>query len=372
MTELAEPRRTSWTAADLLAVELPEPRWAIEGLVPEGLTFFAGAPKLGKSWLGLGLGVAIASGGCALGRVQVEGGDCLYLALEDNPRRLQGRLRMILNGDRPPEVLFVETEWPRLDEGGIGQLEAWLDEHPAARLVVIDVYPRVRPYSGERSGNLYQSDYDAASLLQALAVRYGVAIVALYHTRKAEASDFVETVTGTFGTAGAADTIIVVKRARGEADATLHITGRDVAEQELALRFAPDAGTWALLGDAAEYGLGETRKVILAAVAAHKTLSPKGVADVTNVSYETAKKTMQRMFNDGQLAANKGQYSRPAASPLSNVSRVSLEPLQAASSGLVTSDQTLPFGDTLGDTRGQPDLGTASLDEIRDYYENAS
>ena len=56
-----------------------------------------------------------------------------------------------------------------------------------------------------------------------------------FHTRKAEANDFVETVQGTFGTAAAADTIIVVKRRRDQADATLHITGRDVEEQELAL-----------------------------------------------------------------------------------------------------------------------------------------
>ena len=92
---------------------------------------------------------------------------------------------------------------------------------------------------------------------------------AVYHTRKAESPDFVETVQGTFGTAGAADTIVVVKRARGEADATLHITGRDVQEQELALRFAADAGTWELLGLAAEHDLHETRKTILETVAAH-------------------------------------------------------------------------------------------------------
>ena len=94
-------------------------------------------------------------------------------------------------------------------------------------------------------------------------------MLALYHTRKAESSDFVETVQGTFGTAGAADTIMVVKRARGEADATLYVTGRDVVERELALRFTPEAGTWELLGDAAEYRLGETRKEILEPVDAH-------------------------------------------------------------------------------------------------------
>ena len=309
---MSEPqgRRTSWTAAELLAADLPVPRWAVDGLFPEGLAFMCGAPKLGKSWLALGLGVAIGSGGAALAKIDVEQGDVLYLALEDNARRLQERLRTVLKDDDPPHRLEIWTEWPRLDEGGDARIVEWLDEHPKARLILIDVWPRIRPYSRDR-GNLYQADYEAASLLQKIAVTYGIAIVALYHTRKAEASDFVESVQGTFGTAAAADTIIVVKRARGEADATLHITGRDVLEQELALRFAPEVGTWELLGDAGEYALGQTRKEILDAVRAHGALTPKQASELTSVSHELAKKTMQRMFNDGQLASDKGSYSLP-------------------------------------------------------------
>ena len=304
----APARRTSWTAAELLAADLPAPRWAVDGLFPEGLSFMCGAPKLGKSWLGLGLGIAVASGGHALGGIEVAQGDVLYLALEDNARRLQSRLRLLLGGDRAPEGLYLETEWPRLDEGGAERLAAWLNDHPAARLVLIDVYPRVRPYARDR-GNLFQADYEAASVLQTLAATHGVALVALYHTRKAEASDFVETVQGTFGTAAAADTIVVVKRARGEADATLYVTGRDVLEQERALRFTPEAGTWALLGDAAEYTLGETRKKILDAVRIHGELTPKQASEqLTGVSHDLAKKTMQRMFDDGQLVAKRGRY----------------------------------------------------------------
>jgi hypothetical protein len=88
------------------------------------------------------------------------------------------------------------------------------------------------------------------------------------------------------------------------------VTGRDVAERELALRFAPDTGTWELLGDASEYGLGKTRKAILAAIEAHRELTPKAVSDLLeNVSHDLAKKTMQRMFSDGQLAADAGKYS---------------------------------------------------------------
>src|SRR6266540_3999994 len=75
-----------------------EPRFAVDGLIPEGLAFMCGAPKLGKSWMALGLSIAVAAGGRALSAVQVERGEALYLALEDSPRRLQSRLRMLLAG----------------------------------------------------------------------------------------------------------------------------------------------------------------------------------------------------------------------------------------------------------------------------------
>lgn len=308
MSETIPARRTSGTARELLEVELPEPRCAVDELIVEGLTFECGAPKIGKSWLGLGLGIAVAAGGFAFGKIKVEKGEVLYLALEDNPRRLQSRLRMLLQGDPPPEGLYIETEWERFDRGGIGRLQAWLDEHPDTRLVVIDVWTRIRPFAQNHSDR-DQADYEAASLVQALAVQRGVAVLALYHTGKAESSDFVETVQGTFGTAGAADTIIVIKRSRGEADATLHVTGRDVEERELALQFVPETGTWELLGDAAEYTLSETRKVILETIEAHGALTPKQVSELTVIAHELAKKTMQRMFRDGQLAADGGKYS---------------------------------------------------------------
>ena len=49
-----------------------------------------------NSWLALGLCVAVAAGGFAFGNVHVEKGSALYLALEDNERRLQFRLKKIL------------------------------------------------------------------------------------------------------------------------------------------------------------------------------------------------------------------------------------------------------------------------------------
>ena len=357
-------RQTRWNARDLLGATFDEPRYAVEGMFPEGLSFVAGAPKLGKSWMALGLAVAVASGGRALGAVPVERGEALYLALEDSPRRLQTRLRMVLDGAEAPSGLELVTEWPRLDDGGVEALDAWLDEHLDPRLVLIDVWPRIRPRTDKRTDH-YQADYDGAAALQNLAIRRGVAVVALFHTRKAEAGDFVETVQGTFGTAAAADTIVVVKRARGQADATLFVTGRDVEERELALRFAPEAGTWALLGDASEYALGETRHQLLEAVRAHGSLTPKEAAEVTGIDHAHVKVALWRMAKDGQLAAEKGRYSSE-----DTVTPVTALPVEGQGGDRVTA-VTPPQGDDRGPLDGQPSvLSDRARDVVRRELEH--
>ncbi len=306
-TNSSASRRTSWTAADLMAATFEPARFAVPTLIPDGLTFLAGAPKLGKSWLMLGLGIAIACGGHALGTIEVERGEVLYLSLEDSPRRLRERLEQVLDGNVPPEGLHFETEWPRLGSGGAERIEGWINDHPAGRLVIVDVFTRIRAPELKRA-DLYRADYEAATELQAIATRSGVAIVCVYHTRKTEDPDFVAMMSGTFGLAAGADTILIARRGRGEADATLYATGRDITEQELALRFSPEARTWAILGDAAVYNLGETRRELYEAVKDHATLTPKQAASVTSVNYELAKKTLQRMAKDGELKADRGRY----------------------------------------------------------------
>jgi hypothetical protein len=59
-------RPTRFTAADLMAEELPEARWVVPDVLPEGITFLAGKPKLGKSWMVVGIGLSVATGGVAL------------------------------------------------------------------------------------------------------------------------------------------------------------------------------------------------------------------------------------------------------------------------------------------------------------------
>jgi hypothetical protein len=122
-----------------------------------------------------------------------------------------------------------------------------MDSHPDTGLVVIDTLGKVMPPSA-MGQSAYQRDYQVGSELKALADEYpGLAVVVLHHARKASSDDFVDTVSGTNGLAGAADTIIVLVRKRQSSDGTLHVTGRDVAEAEYALTVT-DGTSWKLEG----------------------------------------------------------------------------------------------------------------------------
>jgi hypothetical protein len=304
--------RTSWTAAELMAAEFPELRWAVPGIVAEGVTVLAGAPKAGKSWLALGLGLACATGGKALGAIAVDAGPALYLALEDTGRRLQTRLRLVLGPDPAPHSLTLATECPPLPSGGDAHIAGWLERHRSARLVVIDVLARIRgPVS--RDLPAYDADYRAVCRAKSVADRYGVPFVIVHHTRKASATDFLDEVSGTQGVAGAADSVAVLKRIRGKADGLLQITGRDVEEASYALTFAADIGAWQLSDTPAEeIALGDTRAAILAYVREHEGARPKAIADGTGLDYATVRQTARRMAGDGQLHADaQGGYYVP-------------------------------------------------------------
>jgi RecA-family ATPase len=209
--------------------------------VTTGLTILAGAPKLGKSWFALGMAFAISVGGRVLGDIKVSMADVLYLALEDTPRRLQGR--MVRMGVSPTVKLRLMTEWPH-GPRGILALDAWMLEHPETRAVIVDTVGKM---SGVEDGNSYQETYRFASDLKRVADRHEIAVVAITHSAKIKKEDWTHNVIGSVGTIGAADTIMVMTRPRGCVDGILSVTGRDVVEEEAGIRFDPDVGTWTML-----------------------------------------------------------------------------------------------------------------------------
>ena len=307
--------RTAWTADELMAEHFPPVRWAVPGLIAEGVNLLAGPPKVGKSWLSLGLALSVAAGNAALGSIPVQAGAVLYLALEDTPRRLQSRMGKLLDGQAGPHGLTLATTCPPLPEGGAAAIGNWLDRNPAARLVVVDVFAKVRgkPPMGVSA---YDADYAATGYAKGLADRYGVAVVLVHHVRKAGAEDFLEAVSGTNGLAGAADATLVLRRPRGEADGILYVTGRDVDEAEHALRFTAENGAWTLLdGPAGDYAMSGTRAAIMRHLRANPCSTPKAIAEATGISPGNVAKTCQRMAGDGQLTADPGGRYRVPGDP---------------------------------------------------------
>lgn len=303
--------RTAWTADELMATEFPEPRWAVPGILSEGVNLLAGPPKVGKSWLSLGLALAVAAGGRAMDSIPVEGGPVLYLALEDTPRRLQTRMRKILGTDRAPSTLTLATSCPPLPQGGSEAIAQWVERNPTARMVVIDVFAKMRGPSVPGS-SAYDADYAAVGHAKRIADHYGIAMVLVHHVRKAASDDFLAEVSGTNGLAGAADATLVLKRSRGQADGVLHVTGRDVDEAEYALRFYAEAGAWQLLeGPAADHTIGDTRATVLRYVRENPGARPKQIAEETGLDAALVRQTCSRMANDVQLIRKDGGYVVP-------------------------------------------------------------
>jgi hypothetical protein len=236
----AAPAIEMMTGAELLGLEFKPVKWVVPDVLCEGLTLFAGRPKLGKSWSVLDWALAVAGEAPAFGSIMCEPGDVLVLALEDSKRRLQERLRKYFaQGQR----ITVSVKWPRFDEGGIDAIKTWLDKRPEARLIVIDTLAKVRP-RGIANKDIYQADSDALAELHRLANERAVAIVVVHHTRKSDADDWLDSVSGTTGLTGSADSVIVLKRERGQADAFLFGTGRDLPEYELPLKFDDQTCRW--------------------------------------------------------------------------------------------------------------------------------
>lgn len=307
---IAKPRGPQgFKASEVMVMEMRDPKWAVEGYISEGLNILAGGQKLGKSWLALDLTIAVASGGLALGSIEVDAGDALYLALEDTLRRLKGRLEMLLRGAPAPERLELFTEWPRIGEGGEEWLQQWLTAHPSARLVVIDTLKKIRPGRG-KNGNAYDEDYEFMGKIKAIADEFQVAILVLHHVRKMKADDPFDLVSGTMGLTGAADATMVMQRVRGKTDATLHITGRDIEEREELLNWDRETGVWTMIGDAEEYRRSEQRRDLLRVMAERGgPMSPKDVYEVMGGNRSSIRSLMARMANRGDIQiTSPGKY----------------------------------------------------------------
>jgi hypothetical protein len=306
-----KPRFKRTSTNTIMATEFEPIRWTVPGYVPEGFSVLAGRQKLGKTWLAIDWALAVAMGGIAMGGVNVEAGDVLYIDMENGQRRIQRRIKVLYPNDQHrPDMSHLEwvTDAPALDKGFIDALEDWRGSVNNPRLVIIDVLQRIKPV-GNATRNAYENDYATWSPLQKWATDNGIAVVGLHHTKKGGADDPLEALSGSNGLSACADTTLVLDRDSN--GITLYVRGRDVDEKESALLFA--GGMWTITGDAADVRRTDERTTILDALReAGESMSPTEIADATRMTNQNVRQTLSRMARAGEvMKEGRGRYVHP-------------------------------------------------------------
>jgi len=311
-TEILTGRSSKISTGEVMRTTYKPIKWAVEGIIPEGLTVLAGRPKFGKSWMMLGLGYAISTGTPAWGYGQTRKGNVYYLALEDSERRIKDRI-LSMEGyfNTYPENFFIFTNFPKLGQGFTEELSRLLDADTNTGCVIIDTLQKIRPHSGGGKKNLYQSEYEDFETLQKLAISHGVPVIAVHHTRKrstkGEVLNPMDEISGSSGLQGVADTLIVCVRDGNKG--TMHVTGREVDEENYPMEFIRLNMTWKI--SAPETKQIDVGPMILSEwFRTHETITAKEAAEQFGVNLRTAQRKLKDLIDEGKLVAEK--MSNPA------------------------------------------------------------
>ncbi len=295
-------REAAYSAKDLKTQTFPPMRDVIPGLLTEGVTLLAGKPKKGKTWMAIDIAIATTAHRYCLGEFLPHRGDVLYIALEDNQRRMQRRIKQILfDDDVPwPERLTIIHAWRRVDQGGIDDLAAWLGEHPQARLIVIDTFSAIRPLKTDYG---FMEDYAALSGLQQLAGRHGIAILVVHHLRKAGADDFGDEISGTLGLTAAVDAYLVLRSSNdnggGHSKAELCLRSRDIEEQTFGATFSAETCRWTL--DRSSSADRSKNRILAVLAESDEPLSPAEIMRLSGLTRNIVDIHLSRMRRAGEV-----------------------------------------------------------------------
>lgn len=309
--EITKPKLElrSWHEAGITLRELQTKQfdpevWVIENILPEGACVFAAKYKSKKSWLSLGLGIAVAMGGKAMGRLDVVQGRVLYLDLEGKQQRVQKRVRAMLGVQRIPwpDNFHVFTSWPQGDEG-MEQLDQWFKAYPDTRFVVIDVLNNFRrPMT--KDDNFYNYDRVTVQPMNELFEHYHAAGLLVHHFNKTKGNtDIFDAITGSTGLPSAVNTMWALERDPNDSSITkFSLRGRDLEQDDpLALKWDDYLTQHIIEGPAAQVAISSERKAVLDLMADDQAHTPKGLATELGKSVESVQQILRKLLNDGLI-----------------------------------------------------------------------
>ena len=302
----------SMTALELMNMDIKPVQWVVPTLIPDGLTILAGDAKIGKSFFGWNIAIAVATGGIALSEIKIDSPrNVTYLALEDPPALLKERLDLMTNGDIPNNLHIINNIPFKFDNVGLKILENYIEE-TKSELIIVDTWRHVCPDSNGHQGSAYDVDYQMLIPVQNFAHSKGIAMMLITHTRKANDIDNVfNQIQGSMGIQAGCDTLMMLCRANGSH--SLHVNGRRILQEEYAMIL--NDGIWQLEGTASDYNKSEARKEILEHLleAGDTGLRYSDVLELTEKSKASIKHTLRRMLCDGDILQphKRGAYFHP-------------------------------------------------------------
>ena len=229
--------------------------FVIPDLLPIGLSILAGKPKTKKSLMALDMAFAVASGGRFLNE-DAETARCALSSPEDSEARIQARLRTIIGDSTGTGHLYIETKWPRLDAGCLENLEKWIVQHQRVKLIIIDTFNKIRGFKRQGS-SIYEKDYAEVGKLKIFADKHLIAVVLIHHLRKSEYSGYFGYDIGIHWTCRCCRYLVLLKKDRGQEAASLFITGRDVEDKNLNLKFNSESLSWEIAANSSQMSLSE-------------------------------------------------------------------------------------------------------------------
>lgn len=231
------------TAGELMDQQFLPKATLVDGLLTAGTYILAGTPKIGKSFLVTQLCWCVSEGAPFLG-LQTHKSTVLYLALEDTPERLQGRLANMFGTDWAGSNFHLKFREDTCGSELMESLREFVFFNPDTRLIVIDTLQRVRENSG--TAYSYAADYDEIKPFKDFTDINNVALLLVHHTRKnTESTNPLDQISGTNGLLGAADGGFVLHKNNGQV--FLDQTGRDLPSQRYVLQFDTAACLWKLI-----------------------------------------------------------------------------------------------------------------------------
>lgn len=252
--------KDSFNALELQGEQIDPPTWIVRDVLPTGLAILCAPSKIGKSWMMLQLGLAVADGKDFLDFKTNQCG-VLYYALEDSKARLKDRMNKMLKGKQAPTALRFVTEADTVDGGLLEKIDEELKTFPGIKLIIIDTLQKVR---GKviRNESMYSGDYREMAKLKAYADKRKVCMLFVHHLRKmADESDVFNMISGSTALMGAADSIFIIsKKKRMEESATLSMTGRDIQQSDLVIAFSKVDYKWEVQGTAEEIAYRKERE----------------------------------------------------------------------------------------------------------------